>query len=83
MTNEKLKSLIRETLEPVLDSLTNKVYEFYEKVVPNVPAGMSDEQLKEFLEPMFKHQTDTLTTAFNTVDVNEIAKQVKEKQNGR
>lgn len=83
MTNEKLKSLIREALEPILDSLTDKVYEFYEKVIPNIPAGMTDEQLREFLNPLFKSQTDAMINSFKHLDATDLAKQVKEKHNGR
>lgn len=83
MTKEKLKGLIRGSLEPVLDSLTDKVYEFYEQVIPNIPQGMTDEQLKEFLDPLFKSQTDAMINSFKHLDAADLAKQVKENQNGR
>lgn len=82
MTNDKLKSLIREILQPVYDELVDCVFGMYEKVLPNVPADLTDQQAIDFVKPLLEAQAESLKQSFKSIDISKLATQAKEKQNG-
>ena len=79
MNEQKLKALIRELMEPVLDDITELIYNMYSKVTVNMPAGMLEEQQVEMLKPLLESQAKAISASFKTLDINKL----KEQMNGR
>lgn len=80
MNEQKLKAFIRELCEPVTDSVTDMIYSFYVKVMPNMPKGLSEEQQLNLLKPMLDAQVQSIVASIKAIDTNKIA---QEMQNGR
>ena len=83
MTDEKLKQMIREILEPMVDELVELNFKIFYNLTKNLPADMSVEEKEELIKGVLKSHGDMLVNAIKTSVPDDLDTKVKEAYDGR
>lgn len=83
MTDDIIKRLIRETLEPMFDELVELNFKVFSSLTKNLPADMSDEQKLDIVKGVLKSHGDTLAASVKASMPADFDTKVKEAYNGR
>lgn len=83
MTDEKLKQMIRETLEPMFDELVELNFKIFYNLTKNLPADMAVEEKEELIKGVLKSHGDMLVNAIKTSVPDDLDAKVKEAYDGR
>ena len=83
MTDDKIKQMIRETLEPMFDELVELNFKIFYNLTKNLPADMSAEEKEELIKDVLKSHGDMLVNAIKTSVPDDLDAKVKEAYNGR
>ena len=83
MTNDKIKQMIRETLEPMFDELVELNFKIFHNLTENLPADMSDKEKEELINAVLKSHGDMLVNAIKTSLPDDFDGKVKEAYDGR
>lgn len=83
MTDDKIKQMIRETLEPMFDELVELNFKIFYNLNRNLPADMTDKEKEELINDVLKAHGDMLVNAIKTSVPDDLDAKVKEAYNGR
>ncbi len=83
MTDDKIKQMIRETLEPMFDELVELNFKIFYNLTKNLPADMAVEEKEELIKGVLKSHGDMLVNAIKTSVPDDIDAKVKEAYDGR
>lgn len=83
MTDDKIKQMIRETLEPMFDELVELNFKIFYNLAKNLPADMSAEEKEELIKGVLKSHGDMLVNAIKTSVPDDLDAKVKEAYDGR
>ena len=83
MTDDKIKQMIRETLEPMFDELVELNFKVFYNLTKNLPADMSVEEKEELIKGVLKSHGDMLVNAIKTSVPDDLDAKVKEAYDGR
>lgn len=83
MTDDKIKQMIRETLEPMFDELVELNFKIFYNLTKNLPADMSTEEKEELIKGVLKSHGDMLVNVIKTSVPDDLDAKVKEAYNGR
>ncbi len=83
MTDDKIKQMIRETLEPMFDELVELNFKIFYNLTKNLPADMAVEEKEELIKGVLKSHGDMLVNAIKTSVPDDLDAKVKEAYDGR
>lgn len=83
MTDDKIKQMIRETLEPMFDELVELNFKVFYNLTKNLPADMTVEEKEELIKGVLKSHGDMLVNAIKTSVPDDLDAKVKEAYDGR
>lgn len=83
MTDDKIKQLIRETLEPLFDELVELNFKVFSNLTKNLPADMPEEQKVDLVKSVLKSHGDTLAASVKAGVPTDFDTKVKEAYDGR
>lgn len=83
MTDDKIKQLIRETLEPMFDELVELNFKVFSNLTKNLPADMPEEQKLDLIKGVLKSHGDILAKSVKTSVPADFDTKVKEAYDGR
>lgn len=83
MTDEKLKQMIREILEPVLDELVKLNFKVFSSITKNLPADMPKEQQLDLVKGILKSHGEALVANIKASVPEDFDVKVKEAYDGR
>lgn len=83
MTDDKIKQMIRETLEPMFDELVELNFKIFYSLTNSLPADMSAEEKEELIKGVLKSHGDMLVNAIKTSVPDDLDAKVKEAYDGR
>lgn len=83
MTDDKIKQMIREILEPMFDELVELNFKIFYNLNRNLPADMTDKEKEELINDVLKAHGDMLVNAIKTSVPDDLDAKVKEAYNGR
>ena len=83
MTDDKIKQMIRETLEPMFDELVELNFKIFYNLTKNLPADMPVEEKEELIEGVLKSHGDMLVNVIKTSVPDDLDAKVKEAYDGR
>ena len=83
MTDDKIKQMIKETLEPMFDELVELNFKIISGITKNLPADMPEEQKLDLIKSVLKSHGDMLVNAIKTSVPDDLDAKVKEAYNGR
>ena len=83
MTDDKIKQMIRETLEPMFDELVELNFKIFYNLTKNLPADMSAGEKEELINGVLKAHGDMLVNAIKTSVPDDLDAKVKEAYDGR
>lgn len=83
MTDDKIKQMIRETLEPMFDELVELNFKIFYNLTKNLPADMPAEEKEELIKGVLKSHGDMLVNTIKTSVPDDFDTKVKEAYNGR
>ena len=83
MTDDKIKQMIRETLEPMFDELVELNFKIFYNLTKNLPADMTDKEKEELINGVLKAHGDMLVNAIKTSVPDDLDAKVKEAYDGR
>ena len=83
MTDDKIKQMIRETLEPMFDELVELNFKIFYNLTKNLPADMPVEEKEELIKGVLKSHGDMLVNVIKTSVPDDLDAKVKEAYNGR
>lgn len=83
MTDDKIKQMIREILEPMFDELVELNFKIFYNLNRNLPADMTDKEKEELINGVLKAHGDMLVNAIKTSVPDDLDAKVKEAYNGR
>ena len=83
MTNDKIKQLARELLQPVYDTLVDTCVTIYSPVAENLPNSLSDEQKLEMIKGILDAQSKSIQESMKASLPEDFEQKLKEAYNGR
>lgn len=83
MTDDKIKQMIREILEPMFDELVELNFKVFYNLAKNLPADMAVEEKEELIKGVLKSHGDMLVNAIKTSVPEDLDAKVKEAYDGR
>ena len=83
MTDDKIKQMIRETLEPMFDELVELNFKVFYNLTKNLPADMAVKEKEELIKGVLKSHGDMLVNAIKTSVPDDLDAKVKEAYDGR
>ena len=83
MTDDKIKQMIRETLEPVFDELVELNFKVFSSITKNLPADMPDEQQLDLVKGILKSHGEALVANIKTSVPKDFDTKLKEAYDGR
>ena len=83
MTDDKIKQMIRETLEPMFDELVELNFKVFYNLTKNLPEDMSVEEKEELINGVLKAHGDMLVNTIKTSVPDDLDAKVKEAYDGR
>ena len=83
MTDEKLKQMIREILEPMVDELVELNFKIFYNLTKNLPTDMSVEEKEELIKGVLKSHGDMLVASIKSSIPADFDTKLKEAYNGR
>ena len=83
MTDEKLKQMIRETLEPMVDEIVELNFKVFYNLTKNLPADMPEDQKWEIIKGVLKSHGEALAAGIKASVPTDFDTKVKEAYNGR
>ena len=83
MTDEKIKQLIRETLEPMFDELVELDFKVFSSLTKSLPADMPEDKKLELINGILKSHGDALAASVKNSLPADFDIKVKEAYNGR
>lgn len=83
MTDDKIKQMIRETLEPMFDELVELNFKIFYNLTKNLPADMAVKEKEELIKGVLKSHGDMLVNAIKTSVPDDLDAKVKEAYDGR
>lgn len=83
MTDDKIKQMIRETLEPMFDELVELNFKIFYNLTKNLPADMPVEEKEELIKGVLKSHGDMLVNVIKTSVPDDLDAKVKEAYDGR
>lgn len=83
MTDDKIKQMIRETLEPMFDELVELNFKVFYNLTKNLPTDMAVEEKEELIKGVLKSHGDMLVNAIKTSVPDDLDAKVKEAYDGR
>lgn len=83
MTDDKIKQMIKETLEPLFDELVELNFKVFSNLTKNLPADMPEEQKVDLIKGVLKSHGDTLAASVKTGVPVDFDTKVKEAYDGR
>ena len=66
MTDDKIKQMIRETLEPMFDELVELNFKIISGITKNLPADMPEEQKLDLIKGVLKSHGDALVASIKS-----------------
>lgn len=83
MTDDKIKQMIKETLEPLFDELVELNFKVFSNLTKNLPADMPEEQKVDLVKNVLKSHGDTLAASVKASVPTDFDTKVKEAYDGR
>ena len=83
MTNEKLKSMLKEIYEPFIDQLIDITMTFATAIESSLPKDMPEEQKVKMVKDILDAQVKGMQEGMKKVVPEDITKQLKEALDGR
>lgn len=83
MTDDKIRQMIREILEPMFDELVELNFKIFYNLNRNLPADMTDKEKEELINGVLKAHGDMLVNAIKTSVPEDLDAKVKEAYDGR
>ena len=83
MTDDKIKQMIRETLEPMFDELVELNFKVFNNLTKNLPADMPVEEKEELIKGVLKSHGDALVSGIKSAVPDDFDTKVKEAYDGR
>lgn len=83
MTDDKIKQMIKETLEPMFDELVELNFKVFSSITRNLPADMPEDQKLELVKGVLKSHGDQLATSIKSSMPADFDTKLKEAYNGR
>ena len=83
MTDDKLKQLIRETLEPMFDELVELNFKVFCNLTNNLPAEMPEEQKLDLIKGVLKSHGEALAANIKASVPTDFDTMVKEAYDDR
>ncbi len=83
MTDEKIKQLIRETLEPMFEELVELDFKVFSSLTKSLPADMPEDKKLELINGILKSHGDALAASVKSSVPADFDIKVKEAYNGR
>lgn len=83
MTDDKIKQMIKETLEPMFDELVELNFKIISGITNNLPADMSEDQKLDLVKGVLKSHGDILVSSIKSSIPADFDTKLKEAYNGR
>lgn len=83
MTDDKIKQMIRETLEPMFDELVELNFKVFSSITKNLPADMPEDQKLDLVKSILKSHGDALVNDIKSSVPADFDTKLKEAYNGR
>ena len=83
MTDDKIKQMIKETLEPMFDELVELNFKIISGVTKNLPADMPEDQKLDLVKGILKSHSDMLVASVKSSIPADFDTKLKEAYNGR
>lgn len=83
MTDDKLKQMIKETLEPMFDELVELNFKVFYNLTKNLPADMPEDQKLDLIKGVLKSHGDALAANIKASVPTDFDTKVKEAYDGR
>ena len=83
MTDDKIKQMIRETLEPMFDELVELNFKVFSNLTRSLPADMPEDQKLELIKGVLKSNGDSLAASVKASVPPDFDTKVKEAYNDR
>lgn len=83
MTDDKIKQMIRETLEPMFDELVELNFKIISGITKNLPADMPEDQKLDLIKSVLKSHGDMLVASIKSSIPADFDTKLKEAYNGR
>lgn len=83
MTDDKIKQMIKETLEPMFDELVELNFKVFSSITRNLPADMPEDQKLDLIKGVLKSHGDRLAESIKFSMPADFDTKVKEAYNGR
>lgn len=83
MTDKKLKQMIRETLEPMVDELVELNFKIFYNLTKNLPTDMPVEEKEELIKGVLKSHGEALVANIKASVPEDFDTKVKEAYDGR
>ena len=83
MTDDKIKQMIKETLEPMFDELVELNFKIISGITNNLPADMSEDQKLDLVKSVLKSHGDILVSSIKSSVPADFDTKLKEAYNGR
>ena len=82
MTDDKIKQMIRETLEPMFDELVELNFKIISGITKNLPADMPEDQKLDLVKGVLKSNGDSLAASVKASVPPDFDTKLKEAYNG-
>lgn len=83
MTDDKIKLLIRETLEPMFNELVELNFKVFSNLTKNLPADMPEDKKLELINGILKSHGEALAASVKNSVPADFDIKIKEAYNGR
>ena len=83
MTDETIKRMIKETLEPMFDELVELNFKVFSGLTKNLPQDMSEEEQVKLVEGILKSHSDVYVNSIKNSVPADFDSKLKEAMNGR
>ena len=83
MTDDKIKQMIKETLEPMFDELVELNFKVFSSITKNLPADMPEDQQLDLIKGILKSHGDMLVASVKSSIPADFDTKLKEAYNGR
>lgn len=83
MTDDKIKQMIKETLEPMFDELVELNFKVISGITKNLPADMPEDQKLDLVKGILKSHGDMLVTSVKSSIPADFDTKLKEAYDGR
>lgn len=79
----KIKSLVRELMQPVFDQLVDTCCGMFKSITDNLPADMPESEKEKIVKQILDAQAQSIVASVKGIVPEDFANKLKEAANGR